>query len=481
MIHRLVPLFLAISLSALAQDGGQLFSLYCSACHGADGKGAGAGAFPPLAGSPWVTGDGERAIKIILKGLHGPVEVLGKTYNLEMPPQGAMLPDDQIAAILTYVRSSWGNQAAPVTPEQVKSVRASTQSRSEMWTAAELLKLHPLPQEKTALKDIISLVYQGDWQKMPDFSKLKPTTAEEEPKSVISLANAPLKDGFAMTWDGKFEAPTAGVYSFILDADDAANLLINGKRVTTVSGIGPMGNGRAKQGKITLQKGDHVFRVEYLEVNGEEGLAIGWRGPGVQSWQWLTDDRTDESAQWPEIPIEPTANRAAIYRNFIKGTTPRAIGIGFPGGVNLAYSADHLAPELIWTGKFMDGGRHWTDRGVGAEPPAGENVVTLSGVRALPDTARFKGYKLDPAGNPTFSVQLGTQFLLDSWKPSNKALIRTIRLNGNGPGVEILVSDRPLDGEISLTAEPAALQTSGTKTTLKLAPGQPATLTYRWK
>lgn len=107
MILRSLPILIALTAAGLAQDGGQLYTTYCSACHGADGKGATGGQFPPLAGSPWVQGDPNRAIKIVLHGLNGPVEVAGRTYNLEMPPQGAAIPDDQLAAILTHVRASW--------------------------------------------------------------------------------------------------------------------------------------------------------------------------------------------------------------------------------------------------------------------------------------------------------------------------------------------------------------------------------------
>ncbi|OYV02889.1 MAG: hypothetical protein CFE26_21675, partial [Verrucomicrobiales bacterium VVV1] len=109
MIRFSLSLLACLPLVARAQDGAQLYTLYCAACHAADGKGATGGTFPPLAASPYVAGDPDRAVKIVLKGLSGPVDVLGKTYNLEMPPQGAVLPDDQVAAILTYVRSSWGN------------------------------------------------------------------------------------------------------------------------------------------------------------------------------------------------------------------------------------------------------------------------------------------------------------------------------------------------------------------------------------
>lgn len=478
MIRRLIPLFSVLALPVAAQDGGQLFTLYCSACHGPDGKGATGGTFPPLAGSPWVGGDPDRVVKIVLQGLHGPVDVLGKTYNLEMPPQGAMLPDDQIAAILTFVRTSWGNQAGPVTTEFVKTTRAATADRKSAWTAEEILKLHPLPLEKTALTHLISQVYAGKWSELPDFSTLKAENVEEEHDGILSLTDSPLKNAFAMVWQADFEAPVDGEYTFLLDADDAANVIIDGKSVVEVRGAGPMDGSRSKQKKVTLTKGTHKFRVEYLEISGNKGIALGWRAPGTRNWNWLSDTKGKSGPTREPIPIEPANGRPVIYRNFIAGTTPRAIGVGFPGGVNLAYSADNLAPELIWTGAFMDGAQKWMDRGTDNSPPAGERVVKLANSRALPENARFRGYKLDPAGNPTFSVQIGDQFLLDSWSAETGALVRKLTLTGTGAPVNLQISDLPTT---PIAIEGAPLQSQSGKSTLKLTPGQPVTLTYRWK
>ncbi len=469
MFHRILQLF-AFTVPLLAQDGGQLFTLHCSACHALDGKGATGGAFPPLAGSPWVAGDADRAVKIALKGLTGPVEVSGKTYNLEMPPQGAVIPDDQIAAILTFVRSSWGNNASPVTEDFVKTIRASVEDRKTPWTAEEILKLHPLPLERTPLTNLISQVYRGKWDAFPDFSTLKPESAEERHNGIISLADSPIKNEFAMTWKGSFEAPTTGEYTFVLDVDDAAMIRMDGKPFLQIDGSGPMNGSRLKRAKIQLTQGPHPFSVEYLEVGGNQGLAIGWKGPGIKSWKWLTDTPAMGPAiPSNSIPIEPTGGRPAIYRNFIAGTTPRAICFGFPGGLNLAYSADNLAPELIWTGAFMDGGLHWTDRGMGNQvPPAGDDVIRLSKSRALPATARFRGYKLDPEGNPIFSVQIGEQFLLDSWRADSGTLVR-----------KLTVTVAPLEIQIP-QAEGITIDGTGGKTTLTLTPGQTITLTYRW-
>jgi mono/diheme cytochrome c family protein len=121
---------------------------HCVTCHQKTGAGLDP-IYPPLAGSPWVTGSEERLTKLVLHGLWGPIEVNGKTYDPAkgIPPMtqfAALLKDEEIAAVLTYVRNSWGNKAAPVTAETVKKVREATKDRSIFWSPEELLKMHPL-------------------------------------------------------------------------------------------------------------------------------------------------------------------------------------------------------------------------------------------------------------------------------------------------------------------------------------------------
>lgn len=132
------------------QLGAEVFhrEAHCATCHQPNGQGL-APAFPPLVGTPWVTGSEERLSKIVLHGIHGKIEVNGKVYDPEngVPPMTAfraLLNDKEVAAVLTYVRNSWGNKAAPVTPESVKKIRAATKDRSIFWKPEELLKDHPL-------------------------------------------------------------------------------------------------------------------------------------------------------------------------------------------------------------------------------------------------------------------------------------------------------------------------------------------------
>jgi len=118
--------------------GKVVYEQVCALCHGSDGLGKPAQA-PPFAGSEWVVTDNVgRLIRIPLQGLNGPITVKGVEWNLAMPAMGAALPDEDLAALLTYMRNSWGNKASIITPEQVKTVRAATASRTQPWTGPEL-------------------------------------------------------------------------------------------------------------------------------------------------------------------------------------------------------------------------------------------------------------------------------------------------------------------------------------------------------
>jgi mono/diheme cytochrome c family protein len=119
---------------------GQLvFEKNCQLCHQATGLGSPAQQFPPLAGSEWVLAEGpNRMIRIVLHGLNGPIQVAGQQFGGAAMATFQTLSDDEIAAVLTHERSSWGNKAALVTSQQVKKVRDATKDRGSAWTADEL-------------------------------------------------------------------------------------------------------------------------------------------------------------------------------------------------------------------------------------------------------------------------------------------------------------------------------------------------------
>lgn len=124
---------------AADETGEQVYQRICVACHQADGNGL-PPAFPPLAGSEWVNGDAETPIRIVLAGLEGPLQVKGAQFAMAMPAQGGTLDDAQIAKVLTFVRSSFGNSAGAVEAAQVAAIREGLGGRGA-WKATELTAL----------------------------------------------------------------------------------------------------------------------------------------------------------------------------------------------------------------------------------------------------------------------------------------------------------------------------------------------------
>ncbi len=127
--------------------GKKQFELVCATCHQATGVGV-PGVYPPLAGSEFVNGTEEHVIRIVLYGLKGPVTVKGTTYGAAAMPafgkgvtgSGYNWSDERIAAVLTYVRASFGNTAAAVTAEKVAEIHTKEGDRKE-WSEEELMKV----------------------------------------------------------------------------------------------------------------------------------------------------------------------------------------------------------------------------------------------------------------------------------------------------------------------------------------------------
>lgn len=121
----------------VASGGEAIYERQCATCHGIDGQGM-AGTFPPLDRAAWVTGDEDRLVRVLLHGLQGPVDIGGTRYNGVMMAFGGRLNDTEIAAVLTYIRSSWSNQASVVAAEAVHEVREEYSGRRGPWSASEL-------------------------------------------------------------------------------------------------------------------------------------------------------------------------------------------------------------------------------------------------------------------------------------------------------------------------------------------------------
>ena len=122
----------------------------CNTCHRDHGRGV-TGIYPPLVASEWVLEEPERLIKLTLHGIWGPIQVAGKRYEPAsgVPPMtavGLFYTDEEIAAVLTYVRNSWGNDAPTVDVSTVARIRGETRGRRNFYTPEELLAEHPFPE-----------------------------------------------------------------------------------------------------------------------------------------------------------------------------------------------------------------------------------------------------------------------------------------------------------------------------------------------
>ena len=111
--------------------GREQYAASCAGCHQASGAGL-TGVANSLIGSRWVTGDAGLLIRIVQHGKEG---------EMLMPPVGGSLTNDELAAVLTYIRRSWGNEALPVDAAQVAEIRGATLGRSQPWTEAELARI----------------------------------------------------------------------------------------------------------------------------------------------------------------------------------------------------------------------------------------------------------------------------------------------------------------------------------------------------
>ncbi len=120
----------------LAKGKGE-FATVCASCHQGTGEGV-PGLYPPLKNSEWVINGEERVIAILLHGIAGQIQVLGKTYNGAMPAQGAVKNNKALAQLASYIRNEWGNKASLIYDDQIVELRKKLSTRTGPYTAAEL-------------------------------------------------------------------------------------------------------------------------------------------------------------------------------------------------------------------------------------------------------------------------------------------------------------------------------------------------------
>jgi len=314
------------------------------------------------------------------------------------------------------------------------------------------------------LADLKFKLYLDEWEKLPDFAKLQPHREGDVQDNLVQLKFDDYKNNYGVVFDGTIKAPKDGEYIFALASDDGSRISVDGKKVVETDGIHP--SSEIHEGRVRLKQGDHSFRLEYFQKAGEAEIYAGWMGASFSMTplsKWLhpswngahTQKKKDEHTGMPLV----VENEPVIYRNFIAGAGQRGIGVGYPGGFNIAWSAQSMNLALVWRGAFIDTARHWTDRGGGYQPPLGYDVFRPAGDLMPPfavltsadaewptiqrneraEGYEWKGYRLDAKRFPTFSYEWGGVKVTDRFDTEGNAtmgmgkLVRTLTLTGSIP------------------------------------------------
>ena len=217
-------------------------------------------------------------------------------------------------------------------------------------------------------------------------------------------------------------------------------------------------------------------------------------------WQYLIDgDKASPPVGLTQAAIELIAyDEAVMYRNFIDGSGPRAIGVGYPEKLNLAFDANNLRLALLWQNSFIDASKHWVGRGPGYQAPLGDNIIKLPDVVSFATLAdekaewpkakakelgyQFKGYRLvESALRPIFMYSVGNVQVEDYAHPLGQSDVfvmkRTLTLTAtdNAPSLSFLAASGTkiedlgqgafkVDGSYTVTLvgnAPPVLRTSG--------------------
>lgn len=196
--------------AAATVDGAAIYQSNCSGCHQAGGTGG--GPFPPLAGNPDVIGaDTSTLITTVLNGRSGPLQINGKSYSGVMPAWKGTLSNGQVAAVITYIRSAWGNKAAIVSEDQIASAGAPSGLSGAQIFAAKCATCHQAQGQGAAA--------------IPPLAG-NPHVAASDPKSMIATivngrngtlsVNGKTYDGKMPMWSGQLSnADIAAVATYV--------------------------------------------------------------------------------------------------------------------------------------------------------------------------------------------------------------------------------------------------------------------------
>lgn len=220
-------------------------------------------------------------------------------------------------------------------------------------TMKGVMKVLPMGE---GLKDLRFAMYLGDWRQLPDFDALKPHREGVIEDNLIQVKLDDYKNEFGVVYTGRLVVPRTGSYRFYISGDDGVRLKIDGKMVVEHDGIHPAGE--IKEASTKLDEGPHELRLEYFQNAGELAVFAAWKGASfdvtpLSLWKpegWETGAKAKKKPEYPPMPLV-VKDEPVMYRNFIAGAGNRAIAVGYPGNVSLAWSAEQMNLALVWRGR----------------------------------------------------------------------------------------------------------------------------------
>ncbi|MBT3637266.1 MAG: DUF1592 domain-containing protein, partial [Opitutae bacterium] len=165
-------------------------------------------------------------------------------------------------------------------------------------------KVEPVVTLEGGINDLKYRVYEGQWERLPEFDKLEPVSEGTLPNGLVDLAVSKRKEKYGMVFTGKLEAPKTGEYVFEIASDDGGRLLIDGKKVVEHDGLH---GAQLKKGSIKLEPGKHAIRIEYFAYGQPNSFRAGWGGTGMAHTQLSVDSLRD-----PKNNNKKTANEVPL-------------------------------------------------------------------------------------------------------------------------------------------------------------------------
>lgn len=301
-------------------------------------------------------------------------------------------------------------------------------------------------EERPVLKNIHYTVYNGLFEKEPDYSKVRSLSSGDQSQLSVNIKNLP--DTFLIRYTGTLEIKKAGEYVFYFSSvAGKGRLRINGKELGALSD---------DQEKITavLPAGDLPLEILFTKVQnwGRPVIIIRLSGPGFR--EFVLSDANEVSTEISD-PILVNASSNTLLRSFMDIPGKRivhAVSVGSPGGVHYTYDMDRGAIVQVWRGGFLDATPMWHERGDGSSRPTGavqllgDPVVCVDRLSSISevwkkDTSgtgfKTKGYSLDAVDRPVFKYMINAAQVSDSIGvlSDNTGLQRTIGIRGGITGM----------------------------------------------